>query len=88
MREEQFHAKFAKAAKRKFWGLSPKLYNLCKRIAVPVSRERADAWRAANDLFAAIGEKKHVPEPYTDPAASGGSLRPLISDPANTAILG
>lgn len=63
-------------------------YSLCKRLAVPVSKERADAWRAATELFRAIGERKLMPEPYTDPAAAGGALRPLVSDPSETAILG
>jgi hypothetical protein len=63
-------------------------FNLCKRIRISVTKERADAWTAAKDLFKEIADHKHMPEPYADPSATGGPTLPSISDPDETAVLG
>lgn len=65
------------------------VYALCRRMSVPVSKEREAAWRAALEMFRAIGERKMEPEPYDgDGATDGGRVGPRVSDPADKAILG
>ena len=58
-------------------------FDVLKRIAVPISKERADARRDAVTLFNAVAKGEHKPEAYGETDDSGGGVSPTFTVPTH-----
>lgn len=58
-------------------------FDLLKRIAVPISKERADAKRDAVTLFNSVAKGEHKPEAYGETDDSGGGVSPTFTVPTH-----
>ena len=56
-------------------------YDVLKRMPLEIGRDRADARRAAKDLFDAIASRKYQPEGFGDDEDAGGGVAPRFVVP-------
>lgn len=57
--------------------------DVLKRLNVEMNKDRADARRAAREIFDAVASGKHKPEAYGETDDSGGGVSPSFTVPTH-----